>query len=372
MAAPSPPGRRRPTTGQRATTRPATVGGGLGANGDLLLAAVRQLLANWMPYPPRVEVSSLGSQGPEITVLGLGAWALGGPWRYGWGPQDDDESVATIRHAVESGVNWVDTAAIYGIGHSEEIVGEAIRPFRVGEEVLVFTKCGEQWDESRGGSVNDLRPQTIRAECDASLERLGIERIDLYQFHWPDRIGTPVEESWATMAELVDEGKVRWAGVCNFDVELLERCEPIRHVDSLQPPLSLLNRAARDDVIPWARDHGTGVIVYSPLASGRLTGNFGPERIERLAPDDWRRNEPAFQEPQLGRTLQFVERLRPIAERLGCTVASLAIAWALAIPGVTGAIVGARRPSQVDDWLPAGDLELPDDVIRELEELLPA
>jgi aryl-alcohol dehydrogenase-like predicted oxidoreductase len=312
----------------------------------------------------------LGSAGPEISVVGFGSWALGGPWRYGWGPQDDAESVAAIRHAIESGVNWVDTAAIYGIGHSEEVVGEAVKPFRAGEDALVFTKCGEQWDEAKGGSVNDLRPETIRAECEASLRRLGLERIDLYQFHWPDRIGTPVEDSWATMAELVDEGKVRWAGVCNFDVELLERCEPIRHVDSLQPPLNLLNRAAREDVIPWARQHGTGVIVYSPMASGRLTGTFTRERVERLAPDDWRRSDPGFQEPRLSQALELVERLRPIADRLGCSVAALAIAWTLAVPGVTGAIVGARRASQVDDWLEAGDLDLDDETVEEIEALL--
>jgi aryl-alcohol dehydrogenase-like predicted oxidoreductase len=312
----------------------------------------------------------LGSQGPEISVVGFGAWALGGSWRYGWGPQDDAESIAAISHAVESGVTWVDTAAIYGIGHSEEVVGEAVKPFRVGEEVLVFTKCGEQWDEEQGGSVNNLRPETIRRECEDSLRRLGLERIDLYQFHWPDRIGTPVEDSWATMAELVDEGKVRWAGVCNFSVELLERCEPIRHVDSLQPPLSLLNRAARDDVIPWARENGTGVIVYSPLGSGRLTGNFGAERVERMAPDDWRRGDPAFREPRLGETLAFVESLRPIAERLGVSVASLAIAWTLAVPGVTGAIVGARSPDQVDGWLEAGDLELDQETVHEIDSLL--
>ena len=312
----------------------------------------------------------LGSAGPEISVLGFGSWALGGPWRYGWGPQDDAESVAAVRHAVESGVNWVDTAAIYGIGHSEEVVGRAVKPFRVGEDVLVFTKCGERWDESLGGSVNDLRPESIRAECDASLRRLGIERIDLYQFHWPDRIGTPVEDSWTTMAELVGEGKVRWAGVCNFDVGLLEHCEPIRHVDSLQPPLSLLNRAAREDVIPWAREHGTGVIVYSPLASGRLTGTFTRERLESLAPDDWRKSDPGFQEPRLSQALELVERLRPIAERLGVSVPSLAIAWALAVPGVTGAIVGARRASQVDDWLETGDLELDDATVAEIDALL--
>ena len=309
----------------------------------------------------------LGASGPEISVLGFGSWAVGGPWQHGWGPQDDAESVAAIRHAIESGVTWVDTAAVYGLGHSEEVVGEAVKPF--GDEVLVFTKCGERWDEARGGSVLDLRPESIRTECEASLRRLGIDRIDLYQFHHPDGIGTPVEDSWATMAELVQEGKVRWAGVCNFGVELLERCEAVRHVDSVQPPLSLLDRAARDDVIPWARAHGTGVIVYSPMASGLLTGTFGPER---LAPDDWRRADARFQEPNLSTALELVDRLRPIAERLGCSVASLAIAWTLAVPGVTGAIVGARRASQVDDWLDAGDLTLDDATVAEIEALLGA
>ena len=317
-----------------------------------------------------MKARSLGSAGPEISVVGFGSWALGGPWRYGWGPQDDSESIAAIRHAVESGVNWVDTAAIYGIGHSEEVVGEAVKPFRVGEEVYVFTKCGEQWNEAKGASDNDLRPETIRRECEESLRRLQIERIDLYQFHWPDRVGTPVEDSWATMAELVAEGKVRWAGVCNFDVGLLERCEAIRHVDSLQPPFSLLHRAAREDVIPWAHEHGTGVIVYSPLASGRLTGRWTAERVEQLAPDDWRRGEAAFRQPEIGRTLAFVDELRPIADRLGCSVAALAIAWTLAVPGVTGAIVGARRADQVDEWLEAGDLELDAETVAEIEALL--
>jgi aryl-alcohol dehydrogenase-like predicted oxidoreductase len=259
---------------------------------------------------------------------------------------------------------------VYGIGHSEEVVGEAVKAFRVGEEVLVFTKCGEQWDDARGGSVFDLRPETIRRECEDSLGRLGIERIDLYQFHHPDAIGTPVEDSWAAMAELVDEGKVRWAGVCNFDVGLLERCEAVRHVDSVQPPFSLVDRAAGEDVVPWAREHGTGVIVYSPLGSGRLTGRFSAERLEQLAPDDWRRRHPAFQGPQLSETLALVDRLRPIAKRLGCSVAALAIAWTLSVPGVTGAIVGARRAEQVDEWLEAGELELDDDAGAEIEALL--
>ncbi len=318
-----------------------------------------------------MQTRRLGSNGPDLSVVGFGSWALGGSWQYGWGAQDDDESIAAIRYAVERGVNWVDTAAVYGHGHSEQVVGRAVQPFAVGEEVLVFTKCGERFVDEDGQELGGLRPASIREECERSLRRLGLERIDLYQFHWPDP-DTPVEESWATMVELVEEGKVRWIGFCNSTVELLERCEAIRHVDSSQPPLSLLNREARDDVIPWCRDHGTGVIVYSPMASGLLTGAFSPERVEQLAEDDWRRRDAAFREPRLSEALELVERLRPIAERLGCSLAALAVAWTVAVPGVTGAIVGARRPEQVDDWLTAGELELGADVLDEIEQLLAA
>ena len=309
----------------------------------------------------------LGRDGPEISVLGFGTWALAGRYRFGWGAVDDDESVAAIRRAVEAGVSWVDTAPTYGDGHSEEVVGRALEPFRAGEEVLVLTKCGRPW---RGGEVYyDLRPESIRAECEASLRRLRVERIDLYQFHWPDYgTGTPVEESWGTMVELVDEGKVRWIGVCNFDVPRLEACEAIRHVDSLQPPLSLLNRHSRRELVPWAREHGTGVIAYSPMASGLLTGSFNRAGLDRLAEDDWRRRAPPFQEPKLSMNLALVERLEAIAARLGVTVASLSLAWVLAVPGVTGPIVGGRRPSQLDDWLGADDLKLDAQTLAEIEE----
>ena len=313
----------------------------------------------------------LGRAGPEISALGFGTWALAGRYRFGWGAVDDDESVAAIRRAVEAGVSWIDTAPTYGDGHSEEVVGRALEPFRAGEDVLVFTKCGRPW---RGGEVFfDLRPESIRAECEASLQRLQVERIDLYQFHWPDYgTGTPVEESWGTMVELVEEGKVRWLGVCNFDVEQLETCEAIRHVDSLQPPLSLLNRHARRELIPWAHEHGTGVIAYSPMASGLLTGSFNREGLDRLAEDDWRRKAPPFQEPALSRNLALVEALGPIASRLGVTVASLALGWVLAVPGVTGAIVGGRRPSQLDDWLGADRLELDERTLAEIDSAVQA
>ncbi len=313
----------------------------------------------------------LGRAGPEISALGFGTWALAGRYRFGWGAVDDDESVAAIRRAVEAGVSWIDTAPTYGDGHSEEVVGRALEPFRAGEDVLVFTKCGRPW---RGGEVFfDLRPESIRAECEASLQRLQVERIDLYQFHWPDYgTGTPVEESWGTMVELVEEGKVRWLGVCNFDVPRLEACEAIRHVDSLQPPLSLLNRHARRELIPWAHEHGTGVIAYSPMASGLLTGSFNREGLDRLAEDDWRRKAPPFQEPALSRNLALVEALGPIASRLGVTVASLALGWVLAVPGVTGAIVGGRRPSQLDGWLGADRLELDEQTLAEIDSAVQA
>ena len=313
----------------------------------------------------------LGRAGPEISALGFGTWALAGRYRFGWGAVDDDESVAAIRRAVEAGVSWIDTAPTYGDGHSEEVVGRALEPFRAGEDVLVFTKCGRPW---RGGEVFfDLRPESIRAECEASLQRLQVERIDLYQFHWPDYgTGTPVDESWGTMVELVEEGKVRWLGVCNFDVPRLEVCEAIRHVDSLQPPLSLLNRHARRELIPWAHEHGTGVIAYSPMASGLLTGSFNREGLDRLAEDDWRRKAPPFQEPALSRNLALVEALGPIASRLGVTVASLALGWVLAVPGVTGAIVGGRRPSQLDDWLGADRLELDEQTLAEIDSAVQA
>jgi aryl-alcohol dehydrogenase-like predicted oxidoreductase len=234
----------------------------------------------------------------------------------------------------------------------------------------VFTKCGRRW-RANGDIYSDLRPDVIREECEASLRRLGVERIDLYQFHWPDLVtGTPLEESWQAMLELVDAGKVRWLGVANFDTALLERCERIGHVDSLQPPLSLLSRGARTDLIPWCERNGTGVIAYSTLASGLLTGAFTRERLQQLPEDDFRRNAAPFQEPALARNLALVERVRGVADRLGTTVPAVAIAWTLGVRGVTGAIVGARAPEQVDGWLTAATLELDDTAVAELEQAI--
>jgi aryl-alcohol dehydrogenase-like predicted oxidoreductase len=315
----------------------------------------------------------LGTTDLEITTVGFGAWAIGGGgWAYGWGQQDDARSIASIRHAVSRGVNWIDTAAIYGLGHSEEIVGRALREMPASERPFVFTKCGLIPDRERpyDEPARDLRPESIRREVEASLRRLGVERIDLYQFHWPDGTGTPIEDSWREMARLVDEGKVRAAGVSNFDVALLERAESVRHVDSLQPPFSLIRRDAAADVIPWAAAHATGVIVYSPMQSGLLTDAFSVKRLAAMADDDWRRRSPEFTEPRLSRNIALRDALRPIAERHGVTVSAVAVAWTLACPGVTGAIVGARSPEQVDGWIAAGSLDLDAHDLAQIAEAL--
>ena len=312
---------------------------------------------------------SLGTSGLEITRVGFGAWAIGGGgWAFSWGPQDDAASLATMRHALELGINWIDTAAVYGLGHSEEVVGRLLRELSPAARPLVFTKCGLVWDahDRMAEPRRVLKPESIRAECDASLRRLGVERIDLYQFHWPDETGTPVEDSWGEMVRLIEKGKVRAAGVSNFNVNLLERCEAIRHVDSLQPPFSLIRREAAAHEIPWCAEHRTGVICYSPMQSGLLTDGFTAARLNALSPDDWRRSAPEFQQPNLGRNLALRDALRPIAQRHGTKVSAVAVAWTLAWPGVTWAIVGARSPEQVDGWIRAATLELTKNDLEEI------
>ena len=304
---------------------------------------------------------SLGTSGLDITTVGLGAWAIGGGgWAFGWGPQDDADSLATMRHALELGINWIDTAAVYGLGHSEAVVGRLLRELPARDRPLVFTKCGLVWDEQHPMTQarRVLEPKSLRAELEASLRRLGVERIDLYQFHWPDESGVAVEDSWAAMTRFVEEGKVRAVGVCNFDVALLQRCEPIRHVDSLQPPFSLIRRQITARELPWCAEHGTGVIGYSPMQSGLLTDGFTAARVGALAADDWRRRAAEFQEPNLSRNLALRDALAPIAHRHGTTVSAVAVAWTLGWPGVSGAIVGARKPAQVDGWVRAAALEL--------------
>ncbi len=313
----------------------------------------------------------LGNSGMHITRVGFGSWAVGGGgWSYGWGPQDDAASLATMRHALKLGVNWIDTAAIYGLGHSEEVVGQLLREMPHAERPLIFTKCGLVWDERdrMQPPQRNLTPDSIRGECEASLRRLGVERIDLYQFHWPDT-GTSVEDSWAAMVKLMEEGKVRAAGVSNFDAALLERCEAIRHVDSLQPPFSLIDRTAAEKEIPWCASHDTGVICYSPMQSGLLTESFTAERVAALAEDDWRRRAAEFQQPRLGRNLALRDALLPIAQRHETSVSCIAIAWALSWPGVSGAIVGARTPKQVDGWIGAAAIKL---TRRDLDEIAAA
>jgi aryl-alcohol dehydrogenase-like predicted oxidoreductase len=310
----------------------------------------------------------LGANGLEITKVGFGAWAIGGGgWAFGWGPQEDSDSLAAMRHAIDMGVNWIDTAAVYGLGHSEEMAGRFLREIGASDRPFIFTKCGLLWDELHPMTPprRVLRPESIRAECDASLRRLGIERIDLYQFHWPDP-STPVEDSWGTMVRLIEEGKVRAGGVSNFDVALLERCEKIRHVDSLQAPFSLIRREVAAHEIPWCASHGTGVICYSPMQSGILTDTFSAERVSQMAEDDWRRQSPEFLEPNLSRNLGLRDALRPIAKRQGVPVSSVSAAWTLAWPGVTGAIVGARTPQQVDGWIGAASITLSEEDLNEI------
>ena len=310
----------------------------------------------------------LGTTDIHITRVGFGAWATGGGgWSFGWGPQDDDESIAAMNHALERGVNWIDTAAIYGLGHSEEVVGRMLRG-RAAERPYVFTKCGLVWDENdrMKAPVRSLAPASIRRECEASLRRLGIERIDLYQFHRPDDTGVPVEESWRTMEQLVEEGKVRAIGVSNFDLSLLRKCEAIRHVDSLQPPLSLIRRDAAAAEIPWCNAHRTGVIVYSPMQSGILTDTFSADRVKKMADDDWRKGSENFQTPRLEKNIALRDALKPIAQRHGTSVSAVAIAWTLAWPAVTGAIVGARSAWQVDGWIDAATLTL---TVEDLDEI---
>ena len=306
----------------------------------------------------------LGSTGLEITRVGLGAWAIGGPWAFGWGPQDDAESVRTIHHAVASGINWVDTAPAYGLGHGEEVVGRAVRELPDADRPLVFTKCGLTWTQG-GDPMDGVRRDAsqITREVDDSLWRLGVEVIDLYQLHQPPADGTTLEEAWATLVGLRDAGKARFVGISNFQARHLERCEAIGHVDTLQPPLSLINRNVLDTTMRWCAVHDTGVIVYSPMQAGILTGRWDAPRRDALAEDDWRRRSDDYQSPNFERNLDLVARLEPISEELGCSMADLVIAWTLHQEGVSGAIVGARAPGQVDGWLRAGEVRLAPEVL---------
>jgi len=295
----------------------------------------------------------------DISRVGFGAWSAGGPgWAYTGTPARDDESVAAMLRAFELGVTWIDTAPVYGNGHSEELVGRAVRLVR-GERPLVFTKCGRRWDSATTPPRSDHRPASLRADCDASLRRLRVDAIDLLQLHWPDNeTGTPVEESWGELLRLVTEGKVRAAGVCNFDEELLQRCEAVGHVESVQMPFSLVARGSASGLMQRCRQRGTGVIVYSPMQVGLLTDSFTRARVESFAQQDWRRRHSEFQAPRLEKNIALRDALRPIAEQKSTTVAAIAVAWTLSWPQVTGAIVGAHTPEQVDGWIDGASIDL--------------
>jgi aryl-alcohol dehydrogenase-like predicted oxidoreductase len=324
------------------------------------------------PTTTRLPTRLLGTTGMAITPVGLGAWAIGGPdWAVGWGAQSDLESIRAIRHAVDVGVNWIDTAAIYGLGHSEDIVGRAVAEIPEAERPFLFTKCGQVWDpQDRNTKFRVGDAQSIRREVEDSLRRLRVERIDLYQMHWPAEDGTPLEAYWQTLVELRSEGKVRAIGLSNHDAGQVARAEAIGHVDTLQPPFSAIHRGTAESVLPWCAANGTGVIVYSPMQSGLLSGRFSAERVAGLPSDDWRSRHADFTGEALTRNLALADAFAPIAERHGVSRAAAAIAWTLAWPGVTGAIVGARSPEQVDGWIAAASLQLHAEDMRAMAEAI--
>ncbi|HTZ69450.1 MAG TPA: aldo/keto reductase [Acetobacteraceae bacterium] len=309
--------------------------------------------SNALPLRP------LGRTDMRITRVGFGSWAVGGDWAVGWGSQDDRESVAAIRHAVDRGINWIDTAAIYGLGHSEEVVAAALADMPRSQRPYIFTKCGLIPSEKPGGMPLQVgAPASLRREVEASLRRLRVERIDLYQMHWPAEDGTPLETYWRTLLELKQEGKVRAVGLSNHTAQQLAVAEALGHVDTLQPPFSAIKRDVAAAELPWCDAHNTGVIVYSPMQAGLLSGSFSVERAAALPANDWRSRNADFTGEALRRNLTVAEAMRGVAKRHGTSVAAVAVAWTLAWPGVTGAIVGARSAGQVDGWIDAAHLAL--------------
>jgi aryl-alcohol dehydrogenase-like predicted oxidoreductase len=312
----------------------------------------------------QLRTKPLGDSGMAITRVGFGAWAIGGGgWEFGWGPQEDEESIAAIHRALELGVNWIDTAAAYGFGRSERTVGRALEGLT--RRPYVFTKCS-LLDDGTGRVRHSLKRDSILREADASLTRLGVDAIDLYQIHWPDP-ETDIEEGWAALAELKEQGLVRHIGVSNFDADQLRRISSIAPVETLQPQYSLIDRAAEAEILPLAEKQNIGVIVYSPMGSGLLTGGITRQRLATMADDDWRKTDPRFTEPQLTRHLALAERLRTVAERHDTTPGAVAVAWTLRNPAVTGAITGFRRPAQVDPIVTAANLELTNSDVADIE-----
>jgi aryl-alcohol dehydrogenase-like predicted oxidoreductase len=311
-----------------------------------------------------METSRLGNTDMHITPIGFGSWAIGGGnWEFGWGPQDERAAIRAIERAVDLGMNWIDTAAVYGLGHSEELVGRAIRGMR--RKPYVFTKCSMIWDDERQ-IHRSLKANSVRRECEASLKRLGVDVIDLYQIHWPNPDGE-IEEGWETLAQLKEEGKVRFIGVSNFDVAQMRLAQFIAPISSLQPPYSLLKRDVEDEILIYCKENNIGVIVYSPMASGLLTGAMTRERIAGFPSDDWRRRNPDYREPRLSRNLALTDALAGIGARHGRSAGEVAIAWTLRHPAVTGAIVGGRDARQVEGIIAAGDFRLSEREIREIE-----
>ena len=313
-----------------------------------------------------MRTRKLGNTDLELTVIGLGTWAIGGSWQFGWGPQDEADSIRTICAAVDAGINWIDTAPIYGCGDSERVVGRALK--EMGEKPLIATKCSQLWNDKRE-KYSCLDHDSIIKECEDSLKRLGVEVIDLYQMHW-SRPEEQLEEGWEAMAALVQQGKVRYIGVSNFSVEQLERVAKIYPVASLQPPYSMLRRDIEDDLIPYCGRNNIGIVAYSPMQKGLLTGKFSAEHMKTLAADDHRRNDPNFNGELLEKNLAIVKAIKPIAERNGKTVAQLAIAWVLRKEEVTAAIVGARKQKQIEETVLAGDWVLDEQDIAEIETIL--
>lgn len=313
-----------------------------------------------------MQIRQLGDTNLKLTTVGLGTWAMGGPWQFGWGPQDDDEAIATISASLDAGINWIDTAPIYGLGHSEELVGKALK--QTSHKPIIATKCSLLWNDKKE-KVSCLKAESIRQECHDSLERLEIETIDLYQIHWPEP-EEDIEQAWEEMAKLAKEGKIRYLGVSNSNVEQIKRLQEIHPVDSLQPPYSMIHREVEDELLTYCADNKIGVVAYSPMQRGLLTGKFSPERLASLPLDDHRRRNPDFHEPQFTATLELVEKLRPIAERNGRTLAQLSISWVLRRPEVTAAIVGARKPEQILETAPASDWDLDKEDIEQIEQLL--
>jgi len=314
-----------------------------------------------------MQTRKLGNSDLQITAIGYGAWAIGGPgWQFAWGDQDDNDSIAAIHRSLELGVNWIDTAAAYGLGHSEEVVAKALKSWS-GRKPYVFTKCGLRWD-AQGDVIKKLKADSVKEEVENSLRRLGVEAIDLYQIHWPpDPDSTELEEGWSTLAALKKEGKLRWIGVSNFSVDQMQRAQAVAPVTSLQPPYSLVSREVETETLPYCKQQNVGVIVYSPMASGLLTGFMTRERAAKFGKEDWRSGHPNFREPALSKNLALVEELRAIGNRHGRSPGEVAIQWTLLNPAVTGAIVGARSAKQAEGVMRAGDFTLAEEDIRQIE-----